>query len=136
MTVSMRWAPELAGRLARRDLAPGGVRPRVAPYVDTRIGVRAPAPHPPAGGTWPSADGAATWRAGALLDEPAAHALGHRGRPVADTELLVDVLEVGLHGLRAEVQLAADRRRRLAARGQPQHLELARAEQRPRPRGL
>src|SRR5213080_2377474 len=100
MTASMRWAPELAGRLARRNLAE---RRRSS----------------------------ATWRAGALLDEAAAHALRHRGRPVADAELLVDVLEVGLDRLRTQVQRAADRRRRLAARGQPQDLELARAEQGP-----
>src|SRR5437763_16350745 len=86
---------------------------------------------PPLGESARAPAGPPAWRAGALLDEAAAHALGHCGRPVADAELLVDVLEVGLDRLGTQVQRAADRRRRLAARGQPQDLELARAEQGP-----
>ena len=46
-----------------------------------------------------------------LLDQPAPHRLGDRGRAVGDAELLVERLEVRLDGRRAQVQLRGDRRR-------------------------
>ena len=56
----------------------------------------------------------------------------HGRRPVGDPELLVDVLEVRLHGGRAQVQPGADLGRREPVGGQRQHLALALRDRGPR----
>ena len=60
---------------------------------------------------------------------PAAHSLGDRRGAVRDPELLVDPLEVGLHGGRPEVELARDVGCGHPVRGHPQDLVLTGCQQ-------
>src|SRR5436190_22781973 len=60
-----------------------------------------------------------------LLDQAATHRLGDGRGALGDPELLVDRLQVRLHGRRAEVDELPDLGRRAAVRDELQHLALA-----------
>src|SRR5215218_2441263 len=62
---------------------------------------------------------------GGLAHQPGSQGKRHRRRPVADAELVVDVLEVRLHGRRADEELLGDGARAVAVRGDRQYLALA-----------
>src|SRR3954454_9636368 len=63
-----------------------------------------------------------------LLEQAAAHRRSHGRCTVRHAELLVEALEVGLDGGRAEVELAGDVRRGVAVGSELEDLALARGE--------
>src|SRR5215210_4567494 len=64
------------------------------------------------------------------MKDSLAERLGYGGGAVGDLELLVDVLQVGLDGRRAQEQESGDLRARTALSGQGEDLALAAAEPR------
>src|SRR6188472_1683063 len=67
-----------------------------------------------------------------LVDEPAAHPLGDRGRSFRHAKLLVEVLQVGLDCRGAQVDALTDLGRREPVGDQLEHLVLAVGEARAR----
>src|SRR5947209_13744309 len=60
-----------------------------------------------------------------LFDQTAAHRLGDGGGAIGDAELLVEVLDVRLHGRDAEVEILGDVRQALARGDHAENLPLA-----------
>src|SRR3954471_15892759 len=94
---------------------------RVHPASAATVSARPPANHRLNGVIASSA-------VGSSADEAATQGDGHGGGPVADAQLLVDVLEVGLDGRRADDQPVGDFRPAEAVAGQAQDLEFARTQ--------